>query len=285
MQQVGNRTHWRANFLGALAALARAGARLPLGVPDPVLCGVSAVELYTGSLWVGADLEVLAADTRLLTTELFVVGFRWSDRPRHAARGLWHPELEIGIDIIEAGAAPSVAEQSNRLIVAIDLERSGPADVVSLEVVGIEDLLAQQVECWLMDRSPPGEAAACLQGLLGVGREGVGGPLRMGYLQRRLARETHGEVVVETLGSEGERAHLRAQRTTSLTEMRARISAWRDCHGLPTDPSYSENPGRSGLGSAGIIGNRNEKPGRAGRCDRASATILPFDRVVAKPPG
>jgi hypothetical protein len=78
-------------------------------------------------------------------------------------------------------------------------------------------------------------------GSAGSGSEGVGGPLRMGYLQRRLAGETNGEVVVETLGSEGEGAHLRAQRTTSLTEMRARISAWRDCHGLPSDLPFSEN--------------------------------------------
>ena len=42
---------------------------------------------------------LLAAEARLLTTELFAVGFRWSDRPRHAVRGLWHPELEIGIEI------------------------------------------------------------------------------------------------------------------------------------------------------------------------------------------
>jgi hypothetical protein len=285
MQQVSNRSHWRANFLGAMKALARAGARLPLGVPDPVLCGASAVELYTGGMWPAADLEVLAAEARLLTAELFAVGFRWSDRPRHAAWGLWHPELEIGIDIIEADAAPSVAERSNRLIVTIDLEPSGPVDVVSLKVVGIEDLLAQQAACWLVDRSPPGEAAARLQVLLGVGREGVGGPLRMGYLQRRLARETNGEVVVETLGSEGEGAHLRTQRTTSLTEMRARISVWRDCHGLPSDPLYSENPGRSGEGSVGLFGNRKAKPRRPGRCDRASATILPFDSVVSEPSG
>jgi hypothetical protein len=285
MQQVGNRTHWRMNFLGAMKALAQAGARLPLGVPDPVLCGASAVELYTGGLWPAADLDVLAAEARLLTAELFAVGLRWSDRPRHTARGLWHPELEIGIEIIESHAVPSVAERSNRLIVAMDLQRSGPVGVVSLKVVGIEDLLVQQAGCWLMDRSPPGEAASRLQVLLGVGREGVGGPLRMGYLQRRLARETNGEDVVETLGSEGEGAHLRTQRTTSLTEMRARISVWRDCHGLPSDPPYSENRGRSGGGSAGLIGNCNRGPGRAGRCDRGSAKILPFDRVVSETPG
>jgi hypothetical protein len=285
MQQAGNRTHWRANFLDAMKALAQAGARLPLGVPDPVLYGASAIELYTGGLWPATDLEVLAAEARLLTAELFAVGFRWSERPRHTARGLWHPELEIGIDIIEAGAAPSVAERSNRLIVAIDLVRSGPADVVSLKVVGIEDLLVQQAGCWLVDRSPPGEAATRLQVLLGVGREGVGGPLRTGYLQRRLARETNGEVVVETQGSEGEGEHLRTQRTTSLAEMGARISAWRDCHGLPSDLPFSENRGRSRGRSAGLIGNRNGEPGRAGRRDRASATILPFDRAVSEPPG
>jgi hypothetical protein len=62
MQQAADQTHWRTNFLSALALLAQAGARLPFGVPDPVLCSGSAVELYTGGLWSAADLEVVASD-------------------------------------------------------------------------------------------------------------------------------------------------------------------------------------------------------------------------------
>ena len=125
MQQAADQTHWRANFLSALELFAQAGARLPFGVPDPVLSGGSAVELYTGGLWSAADLEVVASDARKLTVELFAVGFHWSDRPRYAGRGLWHPELQIGITIIEPRAAPSVAEQSNRLVVVLTANGQG----------------------------------------------------------------------------------------------------------------------------------------------------------------
>jgi hypothetical protein len=238
MEQAGDRAHWRSNFLSALELFGQAGARLPFGVPDPVLCGGSAVELYTGGLWVAADLEVVTSDARLLTAELFAVGFRWSERPRQAERGLWHPELQIGIDINEAKEAPSVAEQLNRLVVILNLEPSRQIGVASLKVVGIEDLIARQVGCWLMDGTPSGELAGRLEALVGLGRQGVGGSLDAGYLQRRLARETNGEVVVEMLPSEEGKAQSRAPRTTSLTHMYTRISAWRDRCGLTSDRSF-----------------------------------------------
>src|ERR1700744_5630238 len=75
MQQARHRTPWRANFLSAMELLARASARLPFGVPDPVLWGGSAVELYTGGLWPAGDLEVVGSDAGPLTSELFAVDF------------------------------------------------------------------------------------------------------------------------------------------------------------------------------------------------------------------
>jgi hypothetical protein len=197
MQQVRHLTSWRKNFLGALELLARAGARLPFGVPDPVLCGGSAVELYTGGLSPAADLEVVGSDARPLISELFAAGFRWCDRPRGVERGLWHRDLGIGIDIIEARATPSVAEPSNTLLVVLDPDFSEPTDEASLKVVGIEDLIVQQVGCWLRDGVPSGVLAAEIQALVGLGQDGVRGPFGASYLQRRLAWETDGEVVVE----------------------------------------------------------------------------------------
>ena len=82
---------WRDNFVGALQLLGLAAARLPVGVPDPILCGASAVALYTGDLWPVDELQVIAADTRPLTAELFAAGFRWTQRPLYLGRGLWHP--------------------------------------------------------------------------------------------------------------------------------------------------------------------------------------------------
>jgi hypothetical protein len=284
MQQAGDGTHWRTNFLGALELFARAGARLPFGVPDPMLWGGSAVELYTGGLWSTADLEVVASDARLLTAELFAVGFRWSDRPRHTERGLWHPELQIGIDIIEASEVSSVAEQSNRLVVVLDLEPSGQPHVASLKVVGIEDLIAQQVGCWLRDGAPSGELAARLQALVGLGREGVGGPLGASYLQRRLTRETNGEVIVEMLRLEEGRAQIRAPRATGLTQMHTRISAWRGHCGLSSEPLHASDLGRSGDTPTSLVRNQNGDRRRGGLPSLPSAEILPFDASLALPP-
>jgi hypothetical protein len=154
MQQAADQTHRWTNFLSALALFAQAGVRLPFGVPDPVLSGGSAVELYSGGLWSATDFEVIASDARKLVVELFAVGFRWSERPRYVGRGLWHPELQIGMNIIEPRATPSVAEQANRLFVVLELERPGLTDGVLLKVVGIEDLIAQQAGCWLRDEHP-----------------------------------------------------------------------------------------------------------------------------------
>ena len=270
---------WRTRFLGALQLFAQAGARLPLGVPDPVLGGGSALELYTGGLWAASDLEVIAADVRRLTAELFAVGFRWSDRPGHAARGLWHPELQIGINIVEGYAAPSAAEQSNRLVVTLGREPPRLTEVVSLTVIGIEDLIAQQVGCWLRDGAPAGDFATRVQALVGLGREGVGGSFRAGYLQRRLARETNGEVVLEDLGSDEGREPLRALRTTDLAEMRARISVWRDRHALWLAPLMANDRDRPGAVLSNLGGHLPRQQGRGGRSGLASAEIVPFDAV------
>ena len=183
MLQADEHILWRARFVSALELLAAAGARMPFGVADPILCGSSAMELYTGSLWPVGDLEVIASDARALTAQLFAVGFRWSDRPRQVERGPWHPEFEIGIDIIEDREAPCAAEEMNRLVVVLDQAPSARIATVSLKIVGIEDLIIQQVRYWLRDGAALGDSAARVQALIDLGREGICGPLDVGYLQ------------------------------------------------------------------------------------------------------
>ena len=79
-------------------------------------CTDGGVELYFGGLWSAAVLEVLAEDAARLTAELFAVGFRWTHRPRHLGRGLWHPELHIGIDIVPRACATDSVSCHNSLI-------------------------------------------------------------------------------------------------------------------------------------------------------------------------
>jgi hypothetical protein len=187
------------------------------------------------------------------------------------------PQLDIGIDIIEARAAPSVAEQSNALVVVLDLDPSGSTDEASLKVVGIEDLITRQVGCWLRDGASSGALAAQLQALVGLGQDGVGGPFGASYLQRRLARETNGEVVVEMPRSEEGRGLKRARRTTGLRQMQARIGLWRDHCGLSSELLNSQDQARPIGGLARSVCGQNGLAGREGRFDLPSAVIVPFD--------
>ena len=101
MQYPVDSAPWQRNFVATLQLLARAATRQPFGHPDPVLCGAAAVRLYTGDLWSAGCIEVFATEPRTLITELFAAGFRWTGRLKVADRGLWHPELQIGIDVID----------------------------------------------------------------------------------------------------------------------------------------------------------------------------------------
>src|SRR5580700_8684825 len=187
---------WRDDFVGALQLLGLAAARLPFGVPDPILCGASAVALYTGDLWRVGELQVIAADTRPLTTELFAAGFRWTQRPLYLGRGLWHPQLQIGADVIEDHASLASAESLNVLTVNVDwpLAARAGGELASMKVIGIEDLLVEQATDWLAGRMPTSEVATKSGVLVTLAQSGVGGRFRGEYLQRRLAWETNGEV-------------------------------------------------------------------------------------------
>jgi len=201
MTWANDRTSWREGFVAALEILAQAAARLPVGTPDPTLTGASAIELYTGGLWLMPDIEVVCAEGRPLMAELFVAGFRWVQHPRRIQRVLRHPGLHMGIDLVERNASRGVADEANALALDIDLRPNGQVgtEPLWLKVAGIEDLIVQQVGGWLRDGAGSGEAAAKLQALVGLAREGVGGPLRVGYLQHRLASETNGEVEFEAV--------------------------------------------------------------------------------------
>ena len=93
MRHVIRRTLCRASFINALQLVGQASARLPFGVPVPVLHGSSAIELYTGGRWSAADLDLYTLEPRPLIAELFGLGFRRAERPRCGGRCLWHPEL------------------------------------------------------------------------------------------------------------------------------------------------------------------------------------------------
>jgi hypothetical protein len=278
MNQPDDQTSWRGSFVAALNVLAQAAARLPVGALDPELNGASAVELYTGGLWPTAAVELVCTDARPLLTELFTTGFRWLQRPRRVSRVLWHPELQLEVNLVEGGAACGIGERANTLVVTIDREPTGQAESgpLPLKVVGIEDLIVQQVGGWLRDGAASGEAEAKLQALVGVALEGAGGRLRAGYLQRRLAAETDGEVVFESLLEE-EGGTLSPQlRRMSLTQMQALIGIWRDRCGLSVVP-------RSLRGRRRTNDARVRIAQREGECGASLRNVVALDDALPIP--
>ena len=259
--------------------LGLAAARLPVGVPDPMLCGASAVALYTGDLWPVDELQVIAADTRPLTAELFAVGFRWTQRPLYHGKGLWHPQLQIGADVIEDHVSLASAEFLNVLSVTVDwplTERAG-GDLPAIKVIGIEDLIVEQATDWLAHRVSTSEVATKSGVLVALAQSGVGGRFRGEYLQRRLAWETNGEVAFDASPSRDDLADDTAPRMTTLTRMRTLINAWHLRHGFAFHASNS----RLARGSAGdrTLENRyqNDEARRAGTSSFVSANVVPFD--------
>jgi hypothetical protein len=274
MQMLDTRMPWSRHFLAAMELAAQASVRLPFGVPDPVMGGAAAVALYTGGLWPVTALEMTTVDERKLVAELFAVGFRWSRGTRSV--DLWHPDCAIGIDVLSTTVPGTPTEPANQLTVTLDLERRGPSAATTLQVVGIEGLIIDQARSWLLDGTPRGEPVARLQALVALARAGVGGPLRAGYLQRRLARETQGEVSLDDLSFGSEGRWVGTPRCMGLTDMQSRIQAWRAREGLASEPPGAIGVDRPDIALVARIGERDGNFAQGWRSGLTSATVLPF---------
>jgi hypothetical protein len=108
--------------------------------------------------------------------------------------------------------------------------------------------------------------------LVGLGRAGVAGRLRVGYLQRRVAWMSNGEVVFEaSLPEEGADSDA-VPRLVTLSQMRTLISAWRVKRGYSSDrPSVLPACGPKGIPA---IRQQNAGSGRAGGLVPANVTLL-----------
>jgi hypothetical protein len=67
-----------------------------------------------------------------------------------------------------------------------------------LNVIAIEDVIAEHVASWRTHRVPSAQATTLIQVLVALARRGIGARFRTGYLQQRSANNTGGEVAFET---------------------------------------------------------------------------------------
>ncbi len=241
---------WRKDFVAAVRTIAASAARLPYGVPEPVLGGLAAIELYSGGLWPTPQVELLAVDPCRLQVELIEAGFRPDQCCPSEARNLWHPTLDRGVTI-----APRRPVDAN--VVAVEIEGAGRQDATTIRVVGIEDLIADQITGWLRQGGRRSEITMLVQVLVELGRAGVGGPFRPAYLQHRLAQQSGGEVVLDS-SLAPHSLDDPTPRMTSLSSIGCLVRSWRAKRNLPVEAADLFPVGsRTDRGSADIL-DRNE---------------------------
>jgi hypothetical protein len=89
---------FRAEFTEALGLLAVACDRMVgRAHKRPVIVGGAAVEFYTGSAVVSGDFDFVTDAQGAFEEILIELGFRREDRVGRLLRGLYHPDLEIGV--------------------------------------------------------------------------------------------------------------------------------------------------------------------------------------------
>jgi hypothetical protein len=128
-------------------------------------------------------------------------------------------------------------------------------------------------------QGPSEEVAARARVLAELGRNGVGGRLRSGYLDRRLAWETRGEAVFEDGGPDRAGEDDAASRRIALSGMRTLIQAWRVRHGFSFDRPRLQFPRERREQGARKMQRHDFEWGRAGGPVAAAANVIALDAV------
>jgi hypothetical protein len=259
---------WRKDFVAALRLMGWAAARLPYGMPEPVLGGQAAVELYSGGLGPPTrQIVLLTTEASRLRHELMEMGFRPGDCSPSDAQNLRHPTVDRCIAI---GVRPPLDAN----VVAVEIGSSDAHNPTTIRVVGIEELIADQISGWLRKGGRRSEITTLVQVLVELGRAGVAGPFRPAYLQHRLAQQTGGEVVLEP-SLAPDNLDDPAPRMTSLSSIGCLVRSWRAKRNLPVEAAdLFPGESRTDPGSAKIP-NRNEIM-EIGCLAVGTAKIIPF---------
>jgi len=178
----------------------------------------------------------------------------------------------MGVKITEDHAPPGPAELANLLTIVTDDELVDRRRT-SLKVISIEDVIAEQVASWRAHRVPSALATTRIQVLVALARRRIGGPFRAGYLQRRLAHDTGGEVAFEATWPGEGTEYDTTPRTMALSNMRAVANAWCVTSGLRFDRTPPRAPRRLRERS----GNGKNEMGREGGSRIVPARIISFD--------
>lgn len=182
---------YRPVFEAGLRLLAQAMRRLgERGHYRPTLVGGAAVELYTAGAVATGDFDLVTVAQPELEAVLVELGFERPSGPGRSLRGLVHPSLPMGVEVVGSSMMGGTADPARRRRFTLE-----GGDIV---VIGIEDLIADRM----------GQAAAVPGGdpvMLGQARllYATAEPLDEAYLDARIRAESLGDYSLADLAAEG----------------------------------------------------------------------------------
>jgi hypothetical protein len=130
---------FRPQFIEAMALLARACDEFSAkGYPRPIVVGGAAVEFYTGGAIMSGDVDFFTDWQREFENVLITLGFRREDRSGRLLRGLYHPELDIGVEVVSGEFFDGNADRTKVQLVEI-------RDGHEIPFAPIEDMIADRL--------------------------------------------------------------------------------------------------------------------------------------------
>lgn len=144
----------------------------------PVLVGGAALELWTTGRYVSGDFDLVVVDPTPMESALLARGFRREDRPGHLLRGLYHPELDLGVEFVSGRLFDGNADVARLRLVTI-----GPDSRVL--VIPVEDVIADRLGQYVAN--PAGSRALLRQAVLAWS---LADEIDRAYLDARIRTET-----------------------------------------------------------------------------------------------
>jgi hypothetical protein len=174
---------FRPAFIEALSLLAMACDDLTnKGYERPVLVGGAAVEFHTGSLVVSGDFDFVTDDQLAFEETLIRYGFRREDRVNRLLRGLYHPELSLGVEVVSGSLFDGRSDLRRVQLVEI-------VDGKAVAIAPVEDLIADRMGQYA---STENRIPEMLDQALHLYR--LADHLDEAYLEKRIGEETDGEL-------------------------------------------------------------------------------------------
>lgn len=174
-------TTYRPEYLEALALIAKAAnATVRAGGNPPILVGGAAVEFFTGGAITSGDFDLWTGADDLIRRNLLAVGFKDEDRQGHLARGFYHPDLDMGVELVSGHLFDGRCDRA-RLVLA----RIGE-DIIHLPP--IEDLIADRMGQY---NSSPQKVPAMLEQAAVLYL--LADDLDEAYLHKRIQEDTAGD--------------------------------------------------------------------------------------------